>query len=97
MNYLYFYTAKELERPIPLAEKLIPSKQAPTISAPVIPAPPPEVPSTDLPLIREEPKLTEFQVPVKKYYGRKRDSQSSSSENELSYDEGAADSIVKTK
>lgn len=46
-------------------------------------------------MIREEPKLPEVQIPIKKYYGRKRDNQSSSSENELSYEE--ADSAEKNK
>lgn len=46
------------------------------------------------PMIKEEPKMPEIQVPVKKYYGRKRDNQSSSDE-EYSLDE--VDSTDKTK
>lgn len=38
------------------------------------------------PPLREQPKLVEEHVPVKKYYGRKRDDQSSS-DDELNYNE----------
>lgn len=37
--------------------------------------------------IREEPKLPETQAPIKKYYGRKRDGQSTSSDDDLSYED----------
>lgn len=46
---------------------------------PTVPIPSPE------PIFREEPKLPEIQVPIKKYYGRKRGNESSS--NEESYSE----------
>lgn len=36
--------------------------------------------------IVEEPKLVEENVPIKKYYGRKRDDQSSSEDSDYSYD-----------
>lgn len=68
------------------AETTMKSTPTPTIIATSIPAPI-EVLPPELPLIREEPKLNETQVPIKKYYGRKRDNNSSSSETELSYDE----------
>lgn len=93
-----FLAAKELEKPIPLVEKTISPKQLPAIIAPVTPAPTTEIPPPEQSLIREEKKLPEVQVPIKKYYGRKRDSQSSSSENEYE-DEATAvtNSTVKIK
>lgn len=87
--------AKELEKPNVIVEKIPPTQQIPTIIAPVNPAPT-EIPPTEAAFIREEPKLPEFQVPIKKYYGRKRDSQSSSSEGELNYEEND-DSTGKTQ
>lgn len=83
---------KELEKP---DRKPTPPNQKPTIIiAPVNPTPT-EIPPLVPPLIRNEPKLPEVQAPIKKYYGRKRDSQSSSSEAELTYDE--AESTGKSK
>lgn len=88
LNFLLIFIAKELDRTIRQAEKpIIATNQASSKPiAPVNPAPT-ALPPTELPLIREEPKLPEVHVPIKKYYGRKRDSQSSSSETELNYDE----------
>lgn len=65
------------------------------IIAPVNPTPTEIPPSSVPPFIRVEPKLPEVQVPIKKYYGRKRDTKSSSSEAEVSYDE--AESTGKSK
>lgn len=45
---------------------------------PIDPIPPPP------PIFREEPKLPEMQVPIKKYYGRKRGNESSSNEDSYS-------------
>lgn len=100
MLFLSKKTAKEREKPVRTVDKPAPSNQkTTTLIAPVIPTP------TELPplppiesassLIREQPKLPEVQVPIKKYYGRKRDSQSSSDEDELSYEE--AETTVKSK
>lgn len=76
-----------MEKSIRPVEKTTPPKQIPTVIAPVNPTPT-EIPPPVVPIqIKEEPKLPEVQVPIKKYYGRKRDSQSSSSEAELSYEE----------
>lgn len=38
------------------------------------------------PILQEEPKLPEIQVPIKKYYGRKRENQTSS-DGEMSLDD----------
>lgn len=46
----------------------------------------------DTTLFKEEPKLVEESVPIKKYYGRKRDDQSSSDDSDYSYD--ANNSVV---
>lgn len=45
--------------------------------------------------LKEEPKLSE-NIPIKKYYGRKRDDQSSS-DSETSYDEDNSNSNEKDK
>lgn len=63
-------------------------------------APPDTATLVELPIlqptkIKEEPKLPDTQTPIKKYYGRKRDGQSSSSEDDLNYEE--AESTEKNK
>lgn len=77
-----------METNVRTIEKSTPSNQKPIVPATVNPTST-EMPPTvqEPPVIKEEPKLPEMQVPIKKYYGRKRDSQSSSSEAELSYEE----------
>lgn len=40
------------------------------------------LPPVEMTLSKEEPKLVEESVPIKKYYGRKRDDQSSSEESD---------------
>lgn len=67
--------------------------EIPTTVAPVNPAPV-KAHQPEIPIIKEEPKLPEAQIPIKKYYGRKRDGENPSSEDELSYDEDATE---KTK
>lgn len=69
-----------------MAEKSTISNQIVASNAPVKIAPI-EVPPPEPPLIREEPKLSEAQVPIKKYYGRRREIQSTSEEDEMSYEE----------
>lgn len=44
------------------------------------------IPSVEATPIVDEPKLVEENVPIKKYYGRKRDDQSSSEDSDYSYD-----------
>lgn len=66
-----------------------------TPQAPVNPTPPVELPISPPTKIRQEPKLPEARAPIKKYYGRKRDGQNSSSDDDLSYEE--ADSTEKNK
>lgn len=109
MNYLlkldkilFAVRVKETEKPIRIEEKPIRIEEKPTIPCEkliiptsVIPSQPVNEPPPAIPLIREEPKLPETHVPIKKYYGRKRDGQNSSSEDDLSYDE--IDSTEKTK
>ncbi|XP_031626700.1 CLK4-associating serine/arginine rich protein [Contarinia nasturtii] len=92
--------SKEREKSVRTTEKLAPPNQkTTTIIAPINPTPteiPPLPPAESAsPIIREQPKLPEVQVPIKKYYGRKRDNQSSSDEDDLSYEE--AESTVKSK
>lgn len=66
-----------------------------TPQALVIPTPPVELPISPPTKIRQEPKLPDAHAPIKKYYGRKRDGQNSSSDDDLSYEE--ADSTEKNK
>lgn len=91
-----YNVAKELDRTVRTAEKLTaaPNQISTAIVAPVNPAPI-EVPPSEPPIIREEPKLPEVQVPIKKYYGRKRDTRSSTSGEDINYEE--AESIEKNK
>lgn len=88
INCKHFQIAKDLETDIRTIEKSTPSNRLPIVTASVNPILT-EMPPTlqEPPVIREDPKLPEAQIPIKKYYGRKRDSQSSSSEAELSYEE----------
>lgn len=65
-----------MNKPMAVNEPVQPTK-------PEIPPPPPPPP----PVLRVEPKLPEIQVPIKKYYGRKRDNQSSSDEGGYSDNE----------
>lgn len=68
----------------------------PPVLAPIIIPKPPLQPISELRnRIQEEEKLPEIQVPIKKYYGRKRDDQSSSDE-EINLDELMEDN-EKTK
>lgn len=87
-------TAKEVDKPIRMTEKSTISIQIAASNA-LVNLAPIEVPPPEPPLIREEAKLPEVQIPVKKYYGRKRDTQSTTDEDETSYDEG--DSTERNK
>lgn len=65
--------------PLPVAIETVPIALPKFIPLTTPPPPPPPPP-----LLRDEPKLPETQAPIKKYYGRKRDNQSSSDENSYS-------------
>lgn len=57
----------------------------PPIQRLILVPPPPiqqsQLPTPTLTVVKEVPKIPEPQVPIKKYYGRKRDDQSSSDED----------------
>lgn len=55
------------------------------------------LPSFDTTSIKEVPALVEENVPIKKYYGRKRDDQSSSEDSDYCYDTNNVVPVDTTK